>query len=173
MKTPSHEWAFRTCFRTNAFGWRGSKLAIERLREAVGEVKAVARTTPEAEVLDRVEATRGLIRALAQGTPTPMRSSANGWPTGLRMSRAAECHPEPARPRHELGPHRRWPHQCERLLSAPRTCLRARSRLSANGVHLPLSRRWTTDSNGGARRRPIVPDSPWWVLSPSTRRTSA
>ena len=47
MKTPSHKWAFRARFRTNAFGWRGSKLAIERLREAVGEFKAVARTVPE------------------------------------------------------------------------------------------------------------------------------
>jgi hypothetical protein len=123
MKTPSHKWAFRPRFRTNAFGWRGSKLAIERLREAVGEIKAVARTAPEtaaegavllmerlwsalqgvdsssgalgnatnktvhelnagdvwqamgyalraAEALDRVEATRGLIRALAQDPNT-------------------------------------------------------------------------------------------------------
>jgi tetratricopeptide (TPR) repeat protein len=47
MKTPSHKWAFRPRFRTNAFGWRGSKLASERLKEAVGEIKAVARTAPE------------------------------------------------------------------------------------------------------------------------------
>jgi hypothetical protein len=47
MKTPKHKWALRPRFRTNAFGWRGSKLAIERLKEAVGEIKAVARTAPE------------------------------------------------------------------------------------------------------------------------------
>jgi len=47
MKTPSHRWAFRPRFRTSAFAWRGSKLAIERLREAVGEIKAVARYDPE------------------------------------------------------------------------------------------------------------------------------
>ena len=46
MKTPSHKWAFRPRFRTNAFGWHGSKLAIERLEEAVGKIKAVARTAP-------------------------------------------------------------------------------------------------------------------------------
>ncbi len=47
MKTPKHKWAFRPRFRTNAFGWRGSKLAIERLKEAVAEIKAVARTAPK------------------------------------------------------------------------------------------------------------------------------
>jgi tetratricopeptide (TPR) repeat protein len=47
MKTPSHPWSFRQRLRTRAFGWRGSNLAIERLKEAVGEIKAVARTAPE------------------------------------------------------------------------------------------------------------------------------
>jgi hypothetical protein len=47
MKTPSHPWSFRQRFRSRAFGWRGSKLAIERLKEAIGEIKAVARTAPE------------------------------------------------------------------------------------------------------------------------------
>jgi tetratricopeptide (TPR) repeat protein len=46
MKTPSHKWTFRSRFRANAFGWRGSKLAIERLNEAVGDIKVVARTAP-------------------------------------------------------------------------------------------------------------------------------
>jgi hypothetical protein len=32
---------------TRAFGWRGSKLAIERLKEALGEIKTVARHDPE------------------------------------------------------------------------------------------------------------------------------
>jgi len=47
MKTPIHPWSFRQRLRTRAFGWRGSKLAIERLREAVGEIKTVARYDPE------------------------------------------------------------------------------------------------------------------------------
>ena len=47
MKTPSHPWSFRQRLRTRAFGWRGSKLAIERLKEALGEIKTVARTDPE------------------------------------------------------------------------------------------------------------------------------
>jgi len=47
MKTPSHPWSFRQRLRTRAFGWRGSKLAIERLKEALGEVKTAARYDPE------------------------------------------------------------------------------------------------------------------------------
>jgi hypothetical protein len=46
MKTPSHPWSFRQRLRAHAFGWRGSKLAIERLKEAIGEIKTVARTAP-------------------------------------------------------------------------------------------------------------------------------
>ena len=40
----SHVWAFRTSLRRNAFGWRGTRKAIERLSEAVGEIERMART---------------------------------------------------------------------------------------------------------------------------------
>lgn len=39
-------WAFRARFRRNAFGWKGSKLAIERIGQALNEIKAVARHDP-------------------------------------------------------------------------------------------------------------------------------
>lgn len=41
-----HPWAFRTRFRRAAFGWRGSRLAIERIREALAEIRTVARQDP-------------------------------------------------------------------------------------------------------------------------------
>ncbi|MBS0304730.1 MAG: hypothetical protein JSR43_05035 [Proteobacteria bacterium] len=41
-----HTWAFRARLRRTAFGWRGSKLAIERIREALTEIRAVARQDP-------------------------------------------------------------------------------------------------------------------------------
>lgn len=44
--TASHAWAFRASFRRNAFGWRGTRKAIERLNEAVGEIERMARTDP-------------------------------------------------------------------------------------------------------------------------------
>lgn len=37
-----HKWAFMTRFRCHAFGWR-SQPAIQRVKEAVSEIKAVAR----------------------------------------------------------------------------------------------------------------------------------
>lgn len=36
-------WAFRRSLRRSAFGWRGSRLAIARLNEALSEIRAVAR----------------------------------------------------------------------------------------------------------------------------------
>jgi hypothetical protein len=39
-------WAFRTRFRRAAFGWKGSRLAIERIHEALVEIRAVARQDP-------------------------------------------------------------------------------------------------------------------------------
>ena len=42
----SHAWAFRASFRRNAFGWSGTRKAIERLNEAVSEIERVARTDP-------------------------------------------------------------------------------------------------------------------------------
>ena len=37
-----HPWACRARFRRAAFGWKGSKLAIERIHEALAEICAVA-----------------------------------------------------------------------------------------------------------------------------------
>jgi hypothetical protein len=38
----AHPWAFRRRFRRNAFGWK-SQPAIARIKEAVAEIKTVAR----------------------------------------------------------------------------------------------------------------------------------
>ena len=46
MSDPRHNWAFRPRFRANAFGWKASKLASQRLKEALAEIKAVARKDP-------------------------------------------------------------------------------------------------------------------------------
>lgn len=44
-KRLSHRWAFRDRFRRSAFGWK-SQPAITRVREAVSEIKKVAKTDP-------------------------------------------------------------------------------------------------------------------------------
>ena len=40
----SHRWAFKSRFRARAYGWQGSALASKRLKEAVGEIRAVAKS---------------------------------------------------------------------------------------------------------------------------------
>jgi len=41
-----HKWAFLSRFRAGAYSWKASRLACQRLREAVSEVKKVARKDP-------------------------------------------------------------------------------------------------------------------------------
>lgn len=40
------DWAFTKRFRRRGFGWRGSRLASERIAEALAEIHAVARHGP-------------------------------------------------------------------------------------------------------------------------------
>lgn len=39
-------WTFRARFRRNAYGWKGSNLAISRINEALSEIRAVGRKDP-------------------------------------------------------------------------------------------------------------------------------
>jgi hypothetical protein len=41
-----HTWTFKARLRSRAFGWKGSRLACQRVKEAVAEIKKVARTEP-------------------------------------------------------------------------------------------------------------------------------
>lgn len=45
-KPKAHKWTFTARFRTNAFGWKGSRLACQRIKEAVSEIRKVARKDP-------------------------------------------------------------------------------------------------------------------------------
>lgn len=45
MKTKMHRWQFKARFRRHAYGWR-SQPAIKRIKEAVSEIKKVARRDP-------------------------------------------------------------------------------------------------------------------------------
>lgn len=42
-----HKWAFQSRFRRNAYGWRSSKLAVQRIKEAISEIKKAARKESE------------------------------------------------------------------------------------------------------------------------------
>ena len=43
---PAHKWTFKARFRANAYGWKGTALATKRLKEAVSEIKKVAKSDP-------------------------------------------------------------------------------------------------------------------------------
>lgn len=43
---PAHKWTFKSRFRKNAYGWKGTALASKRLREAVSEIRKVAKSDP-------------------------------------------------------------------------------------------------------------------------------
>jgi len=44
-----HPWAFRARFRRAAFGWKGTRLAIERIHEALPKSAPSHATTPPAQ----------------------------------------------------------------------------------------------------------------------------
>jgi hypothetical protein len=57
-----HKWAFASKFRARAYGWRGSGLASQRLKEAVSEIKAAAKS-------DRVRAGEGVVSLMERLWP--------------------------------------------------------------------------------------------------------
>ena len=60
-----HKWTFRSRFRRNAFGWR-SQPAIQRVKQAVSEIKKVARTDPVLGAAGAVLLLEKVSAALAQ-----------------------------------------------------------------------------------------------------------
>ena len=46
MSDSKHKWTFSSRFRAGAYGWKASRLACQRLREAVSEIKKVAKKDP-------------------------------------------------------------------------------------------------------------------------------
>ena len=46
MKSKPHKWIFTSRFRTNAYGWKASRLACQRINQAVSEIKKATRKDP-------------------------------------------------------------------------------------------------------------------------------
>ena len=72
---PATAWAFRARLRRGAFGWRGTRLAISRLGEALSEIRAVARHDPAA-------AGEGAVLLLEKLWPAKRRLFQNGVQEG-------------------------------------------------------------------------------------------
>jgi hypothetical protein len=78
---PAHAWKFKARFRRNAFGWRGSRPAIQRIDEALAEIHAVART-------DRALAAEGAVTFLERVSPALEQIDSSSGAIGTAVNRA-------------------------------------------------------------------------------------
>ena len=79
-KTKRHKWVFRARFRRHAFGWR-SQPAIKRIREAVSEIKKVARK-------DKMLAAEGAVIFLQKLSPALERIDSSSGAIGAAVNSA-------------------------------------------------------------------------------------
>jgi hypothetical protein len=81
-KSGAHPWVFRTRFRREAFGWK-SQPAITRVREAVAEIKRVAKREPTV-------AAEGAILFLERVSPALAHVDGSSGAIGSAVNRAIE-----------------------------------------------------------------------------------
>lgn len=79
-KAGPHEWEFRARFRRHAFGWR-SQPAIKRIKEAVSEIKAVARK-------DKLLAAEGAVLFLEKVSPALEHVDSSSGAIGTAVNNA-------------------------------------------------------------------------------------
>ena len=79
----NYKWVFAPRFRRNAFGWRSDK-PIERIKEALAEIRAVARKEP-------VLAAEGAIVLLEKLSPALMGVDSSSGALGTAVNRAIEA----------------------------------------------------------------------------------
>ncbi len=82
-RAPPHHWEFRARFRRGAFGWR-SQPAILRIREAVSEIRRVARREP-------VLAAEGSVLLLEKLSPALERVDSSSGSIGIAVDHAIEA----------------------------------------------------------------------------------
>jgi tetratricopeptide (TPR) repeat protein len=78
-----HRWEFAARMRARAFGWRSSKLACQRLKEAVSEIKKVARRDP-------VLAGEGAVRLLEKIWPAFEHVDTSSGALGTAVNHAVD-----------------------------------------------------------------------------------
>ncbi len=118
-KVAAHIWEFKARFRRHAFGWK-SQPAIQRVKQAVSEIKKVARTDPAlaadgavafieriSPALDRVDSSSGAIgtavnNALAELVPVIANAPADLKTRDAWLERLFEAQQEDAMPYIEL-----------------------------------------------------------------------
>jgi len=82
-RTTCHKWAFATRFRRGAFGWK-SALPIQRLKEALAEIRQIARADP-------VLAADGAVALLEKLSPALEHVDSSSGAIGTAVNRAIDA----------------------------------------------------------------------------------
>ena len=80
---PTHPWTFKKHFRLQAYGWKGTALASKRMREAVSEIKKVAKKDPAL-------AGEGVIELFYRLYPALMQIDGSSGALGTAMNKTIE-----------------------------------------------------------------------------------
>ena len=83
-KHEKHKWVFPTRFRTSAYSWKASRLACQRLREAVAEIKRVAKTDP-------VVGAEGAVRLMEKIWPALQHVDSSSGALGSAVNKALDA----------------------------------------------------------------------------------
>ncbi len=82
-KNGKHRWTFRARFRRNAFGWR-SRPAMQRIKEAVSEIKTARRRDPAL-------AAEGAVLFLERVAPALEHVDSSSGAIGTAVNRAIDA----------------------------------------------------------------------------------
>lgn len=83
-KCDKHKWNFPARFRTGAYSWKASKLACQSIREAVSEIKKVARKDP-------VFGAEGAVRLLEKLWPALQHIDTSSGAVGSAVNKAQDA----------------------------------------------------------------------------------
>jgi hypothetical protein len=84
IKPDKHKWIFPTRFRTGAYSWKASRLACQRLREAVSEIKKVAKK-------DSVLGAEGAVRLMEKLWPALEHIDTSSGTLGSAVNKALDA----------------------------------------------------------------------------------
>lgn len=80
---PKHKWKFKSHFRKQAYGWKGTAPASKRMREAVSEIKKIAKKDPAL-------AGEGVIELFYRLYPALMQIDGSSGALGTAMNKTIE-----------------------------------------------------------------------------------
>ncbi|MES9897180.1 MAG: hypothetical protein ABW141_20065, partial [Candidatus Thiodiazotropha endolucinida] len=83
-KSEKYKWVFSVRFRTGAYSWKASRLACQRLREAVSEIKKVAKKDP-------VLGAEGAVRLMEKIWPALQHVDSSSGALGSAVNKALDA----------------------------------------------------------------------------------